>query len=808
MSKFRLFPHQEEAIGNLNSFFVDSNKALSGIISIPTGGGKTFVAVQWILAELEKKDRKIIWLAQSFELLNQAYNTFSKNSNINKIRIISSHSDHSSVNDINEDDRILIISTQTAIQAIKQIDGNFSRFIEKNKNDNIIVVLDEAHHAPAYGCRTFLLQLKERSIYLWLLGLTATPTYTDIKRRGWLWKIFDGGVIYQIGKALLQRERILAKENIIRRKTPIKIKVDDELFNVLVRQHRDIPEHIIEEIASNSERNNFIVNEYLSHRIEYGKTIIFLDRWFQCLYVKDKLRQNGVKADAIFYKNDSRKEDKSGQSLTNKQVIDQFRQGKIDVLLNVKMLTEGADIPDISTVFITRDTTSHIFLQQMIGRALRGERSGGKKEIANIVLFGDNWDKTIAWANPESEGDIDSDRIRNKSVPSERISIVLLEQLVKSITFESIQLVSFMDMIPIGWYQTEYVVFEPGMEFIELVRETVLIYSNTKDGFNLLIEDEIIHSDVRWSQESLSEYFAHKECERIIKHYFNDVPGYLLKEVTKGIIAVCRHVAQNRSIPEFYTFENRESCNLEDIAEKVINLPPALQYQQLLSEYNKPGTIWKSVYPNFYHFKTANDMYINKLLFSSPNKMNGDINIASVDLSIPANEKVTIQAIKTRDNNTCGRCGLTSKETKLDVDEILPSELFGGAMQMSNMQTICTRCKRINDTSHINFINHISSQIPVTTFIGDDFDLKYEKNIIRIKAALKGSINALYRCGAIFDIYCSRRKNSLHYSTWTIILYGGNSSECLQREKANILLYINKYLNQRHVRDIKIQVVM
>ena len=42
------------------------------------------------------------------------------------------------------------------------------------------------------------------------------------------------------------------------------------------------------------------------------------------------------------------------------------------------MLTEGTDVPDVDTVFLTRQTTSKILLTQMIGRALRGPKFGGK----------------------------------------------------------------------------------------------------------------------------------------------------------------------------------------------------------------------------------------------------------------------------------------------------------------------------------------------------------------------------------------------------------------------------------------------
>ncbi len=50
------------------------------------------------------------------------------------------------------------------------------------------------------------------------------------------------------------------------------------------------------------------------------------------------------------------------------------------MLINIKILTEGTDIPDVQTVFITRETKSDILLTQMIGRALRGPRMGGTEK--------------------------------------------------------------------------------------------------------------------------------------------------------------------------------------------------------------------------------------------------------------------------------------------------------------------------------------------------------------------------------------------------------------------------------------------
>ncbi|MHC5937363.1 DEAD/DEAH box helicase [Nostoc sp.] len=307
---------------------------------------------------------------------------------------------------------MLITSSEDALDGLgNKVGTAFRKFIEHSKETGLFVIVDEAHHSPAYGCRNLLIGekgLRELVRNSNILGLTATPTYTDKAKRGWLRKIFTDGVIYQADKETLIIQGILARPNYIEVSTGIDMEVDDKLYDRLVKQHKDLPESIIEILADNKHRNNFIVNSYVSKKGTYGKTIIFADRWFQCEYIKNKLVKKGIKADVIYSHIDAdpgsadarnkRKED------DNKRILDNFKSDNLDVLINVRMLTEGVDVPNVQTVFITRQTTSSILMTQMIGRALRGKKAGGSSDEANVILFFDDWKRLIDWVNP-----IDSD---------------------------------------------------------------------------------------------------------------------------------------------------------------------------------------------------------------------------------------------------------------------------------------------------------------------------------------------------------------------------------------------------------------
>ncbi|MEW6494969.1 MAG: helicase-related protein [Cyanobacteriota bacterium] len=120
-------------------------------------------------------------------------------------------------------------------------------------------------------------------------------------------------------------------------------------------------------------------------------------RWYQCEALCNFLQKRGVKAGTIYTK-----VDKSSSTVLadHQEILEQFRNGDLEVLINIQMLTEGTDVPNAQTVFLTRQTTSSILLTQMIGRALRGPQFGGTDE-AYIVSFIDNWKQVINWGKAD-----------------------------------------------------------------------------------------------------------------------------------------------------------------------------------------------------------------------------------------------------------------------------------------------------------------------------------------------------------------------------------------------------------------------
>ena len=70
--------------------------------------------------------------------------------------------------------------------------------------------------------------------------------------------------------------------------------------------------------------------------------------------------------------------------------IEQFRSGDLEVLCNFDVLTTGFDAPNIDCVFVGRPVKSTLLYTQMIGRGMRGTRSGGTESML-LVDVDDNF---------------------------------------------------------------------------------------------------------------------------------------------------------------------------------------------------------------------------------------------------------------------------------------------------------------------------------------------------------------------------------------------------------------------------------
>lgn len=833
------FPHQEECHKAMKKFY--ETKGSRGLLVLPTGGGKTFTAVLYLIQNVISQKKKILWLADQGFLLEQAMESFKENilsldskqrKNID-IRLVSGNSNHANTNSIKTTDDILLITSQTAISnwncKDKNDDGEyviskFQSFIdEAAKKDELFIVYDEAHHTPAFGRRNLLIGDDENNLGIHtkypkvcLLGLTATPTYTDVKKRGWLWEIFPGSQpIYEVTKKRLQDEEILAQENHIPVKTNFTFEMSDSDLENLVIKHQEIPNRIIKEIADKDERNKFIAQYYWENKANLGKTIIFIDRWYQCQQIEkyiNNLAGETVALSVFSFIDGNRNIDyiNSRTENQNQENLSKFKDknSSVKVLLNVKMLTEGVDVPDVESVFITRETNSKILFTQMIGRALRGKKAGGgdKKTKANIVFFIDNWTQQISFAGSGVLGGKENNLSNERGYrPFESISIDLINNLNLNLSIQNFES-SLFDYVPIGWFVVNYSdeISEENENgeteyYKDEFHENVLVSIDEKELIDeLVLNEKEINSYSNWGKENFDFEWAKNEVNDFLyKENFN----HTFKDATIfKIIQIKRHLAQSKNIeiPEYFHFEEREVLNLallvKEMQEKQYNgSQDEIDEQKSLflnmhyeAEKNR---LLKMVYSDFFKFEKAYDyelkVYKNKK--KPANQIKGETPEVKTNRLLD-NEQITKEVLQ-RDGYQCLCCGGKSKLNKDHLHSFKHNEPTNDNPIL--YQTLCKKCNNLKAANEFDFGK--------TNFK----ELKLDSDLNRVKSAIENNkltakqiegeakfifpriVNVFYATKAV-QMSTVEVKNH-GKAIWKLKLYSGINPEYILNHKDEIL---------------------
>ena len=802
--------HQVKAHKDMSKFFLQDDKD-AGILALPTGGGKTYTAIYWLLKNIISKNKKVLWLADQGFLLEQARETFRENilevdanrrSEIN-INIVSGSDKHANANKISVSDDILLMTSQTAISHwTDENDTKFKKFINENAKDgNLFIVYDEAHHTPAFGRRNLLIGgsdgktgIREKFPQTKLLGLTATPTYTDKKQRGWLWEIFKDGIIYEISKKILEDKKILASPIFIQEKTNFNLVLSDNDVDNLIFKHQELPSHIIEEIAKSEERNNFIAQYYCDNREKFGKTIIFLDRWYQCKTVENYINKKAGReiASSVFSFVDGNKDidyinnRKANQNEIN---LEKFKNGEIEVLINVKMLTEGVDVPDVKSVFLTRDTNSSILFTQMVGRALRGEGAGGNKTTANVVLFSDNWNRHVQFASNRFIGGKEDTATKERGFrPFELIRMDLLDKLEIEYQNQNYER-SVFDLIPIGWYVVAYAdTIEEEDEQNEIQKitesfiENVVVLEQEEFIFRKFIQDySTFQKNILWEQEELDL----ESAELIINKFLNQNNFIPNKATTSKLIQVARHLGQNNLEPEYFTFEQKNEINLMKyvvtIREQNFGRDQSEEYLEFeyLKTENPFLKVLFPVYEDFYRAYEYEDNVYRK--FKKTKTIISEANQEITTRRLASEEVRNI--VLSRDGHKCLCCG---KTTNLQIDHIISfKEEEPDDDNPELYQTLCGVCNKEKSSNSFNYritnynLNKISVENVLTTSSNTEDPIHYFTRLI----------NCYYKTSAVQSKSVQIKNNG--NSIWKAnIKLGAEPQETIIKSKEELIQII------------------
>ena len=720
------YEHQRQAMRCLD--VINKEKKFSTLVVLPTGGGKTYTASTWLLKNAVNKNKKILWLAHRTMLLDQAAESFQRfcySENLPDVnefsyRIISGSTHHDRAIDIDPKDNILIIGKDSIGRRLSSLD----KWLENEKE--IFVIVDEAHHATAKTYRKVLNYIKERVENIKLIGLTATPTRTSINEQGLLAKIFqdgvnndriavtnDLGITYSVSLQELINRRILAK--------PIqKVFYTDENFGDLSASdisqimRNDLTDKVAEKMAQSAGRNKLIVNKYFENQEEYGQTIVFATNIVHAIALCKLFNENGRIADYII---SSVVDAATGASISkedNDRKIKEYQEGKLKVLVNVNILTEGVDLPSTKTVFLARPTLSTILMTQMIGRALRGPAAGGTEE-AYIVSFVDDWNDLIAWVNPETIFNGDNEfvdpkyqymhkNIRTISIAKIEEFARILDEQVDTTGWESID---FIERIPVGMYLFEYTTEDGDVSC------QVMVYDNSIKSYETMLRElpDLIKEFGIEDEEYPSDDIISQIEEFCSDAYFS---GYMIPPYkSEDIENIIRYFVQKDCAPKFYRFEDvdRKKINVKEIAQNIYDSDwGARKIDEYLDGiwdnedeniiklfFGKKAYFLKQVdielmkirRPDFYADMESNIKYGKKKMEDLPL---AEIKKYDPKLEFRLRNDAFSKSIDENGFYTCACCGKKYwSRVNLQVDHIIAMN-NGGKSVPENLQILCKSC--------------------------------------------------------------------------------------------------------------------
>ncbi len=624
------YSFQEEAYKALNKFYT-GNENKSGLLILPTGAGKTFTAVSWILRHIINNKQKVIWVAHRHELLEQVKNEIGKLSYSNilpnrkndkiSVHLISGY--HDRAISIDKDDEFIIASVQTLN---RNLDRLYNRFLKHN--DKIFFVIDEAHHATANTYRALINKITQSCKKVNILGLTATPYRTAEKEKSFLSKIFDPKPIYKKDLRDLIINGILAEPKFVSVDTKIDFKKEDFTNREieLLQSNFDLPEQIKQKIVQRKDRDRLIVEHYLDNKDKYKKTLVFALDQDHAIQLDALFKEYGVKSNFII----SGTQNFIGISIDkeyNRQAIRDYKDNKLELLVNVNILTEGTDLPKTQTVFLTRPTKSKTLMTQMVGRALRGTKAGGTKD-AYIVSFIDNWGDLVAWQSPSElfvdEYDFQDATKDYRKYEVQFISIKLLQQFAKladkTIDTEAFKNYPALMRIPLGWYSFE-IVQKINNEDVDYKSCKILVYEQHKEAFDELnntIDD--LYKRFDYNKNNILEENELQDLLAAIKTKIFDNIEYPEPIIQDNDLSdLLRYYDEHKTMPVFFTFKDREKYDISLLANEIINrrLNPVEQAKFIKEQWfgENGKSIWQDLYGKFEFFKNDIDIEIGRILY-------------------------------------------------------------------------------------------------------------------------------------------------------------------------------------------------
>lgn len=383
---------------------LDGDKSRS-VISLPTGGGKTRVAVEAFIEWMQPRfseGKFMIWIAQSEELCEQAATCIAEMwshleypEDLNLIRYFGS-------NEVSiEDDDVLnggavVVGINQLHYRIKN-DDEFARFMIANTG---AIIIDEAHRAVTSMYRALFGFAEDVNgkINFPVCGLTATPGRASGEETNCLVEMFQVELI----KPDLSREadynpalpmEYFKKKGYLARAVHEKVSYVNKTFSEKeladFRESYDLnmeldvnfsigKKKLLRELAIDDRRNAEIIKR-LKEIPDRSKTIV---------YACTVEHAENLAAIMNYYNRKSYAISANTNHAVRRKLIEEFKDGDVEFIFNYSVLTTGFDAPKTDHIVLCRPILGDILYEQIVGRGLRGPTFGGTAEC-KVIDFED-----------------------------------------------------------------------------------------------------------------------------------------------------------------------------------------------------------------------------------------------------------------------------------------------------------------------------------------------------------------------------------------------------------------------------------
>lgn len=320
-----LRPYQKEA---KDAIFTEWEKGVKRtLLVLPTGCGKTIVFAK-VAEECVREGSRVLILAHRGELLDQAADKIAKTTGLG---CATEKADKTCLGSWY---RIVVGSVQSLMRE-KRLGGFPGDYFDT-------IIIDEAHHSISDSYQRVLEHFPEADV----LGVTATPDRGDMKNLG---TVFESlAYEYTLPKAI--KEGYLSPIQAVT--IPLKIDISGVSVQAGDFKSGDIATALDPYLDSIAQE----MAKYCRNR----KTVVFLPLVKTSQKFRDILNKNGFQAAEV-----------NGDSRDRTEILQDFAEGRYNVLCNSMLLTEGWDCPDVDCIVVLRPTKVRSLYCQMVGRGTR-----------------------------------------------------------------------------------------------------------------------------------------------------------------------------------------------------------------------------------------------------------------------------------------------------------------------------------------------------------------------------------------------------------------------------------------------------